>query len=172
MTFSNIYSNICENVKCGKNKKTNFCNNINLKKNKNKYIIPTDECICNLETARCIQKDSQYLKQDIDIKNQIETKKRIKINKDKDIFLTSLTPKICHLEGFGNTTLQSIKSTYPLPKDINLKYGILRKSRECIVFNRNYEYYDIKYLNEDLIIFLNNYKILIKSLKNSKLIYT
>ena len=154
-----MYSNICENVKCSFNPKTKFCikdkNNKNNDKKKKLFFF-------NNETGRCI-------KQNID--NELEDK-IIKPNtfEIQNVSFTDISLKEGLVKGFGWTYLKSINKCYPLPPKSQLHYGILNKNKNIIVYNNNFYYYPIEKIENDLIIYLNNYKILIKSLKKCRLI--
>lgn len=155
-----MYSNICENVKCTFNPKTNFC--YKNKRKTNSKSIQNQLCFCNHETGRCIkQKTNDLLKKKI-IKPDI-------INID-NLYLTDIKLRSCYLKGFGWIYLKSLKKCYPLPPESQLNYGILKRDKSCIVYNGNYYFFPIEKKEDDLIIYLNNYKILIKSLKKCRLI--
>ena len=154
-----MYSNICENIKCSYNPKTDFCNKIS----KDKHIKPQKQaCFCNHETGRCIK-----AKRDKENENKIITPRIIKIN---ETYLTDVSLIEGILEGYGKTYLKSIKKCYPLPPKSQLTYGVLKKTNKFVAYNKNYYYYPIEKKDKDLIIYLDNYKILIKSLKKCSLI--
>lgn len=157
-----MYSNICENTKCSLNSKTGFCKKIKKANTKESY-----ECFCSLLSGRCIKK-----KKDNVYENKIYHKKTVKID---NINITSISKKKCIIPGFGVTFISKVKDCFPLPSSSGLNYGILKKSEDnienkCIVYDKNYKFYDISYLNHNLIIDLINYKILIQSSKYCKLL--
>lgn len=151
----NMFSNICENVSCGYNDDTGYCfKNIDPKKQQ------SHKCFCNISTGQCKK-----------VKPNPELGKQISINSSKqvgDVALSSFKLKECNLKGFGKIHLRDIKSCYPLPPTSGLKYGVLKKNRDCVVYNNSY-FYEIELIGEELCVYLENYKILIKSLKNCKL---
>ena len=158
-----MYSNICEKTKCSFNNYTGYCKKIKKANIKESY-----QCFCNLRSGRCIKKKKLNEK----AYNIISEKKKIKID---NITITSIGKRRCTLDGFGKTYLSIVKDCFPLPKSSGLIYGILKRpidniENKCIVYDQNYKYYNIKYENNNLIINLMDYKILIQSSKNCKLL--
>lgn len=153
-----MYSNICENTKCFYNSETKFCN-----KNKKKSRSSKQDhlCFCNPESGRCIKKLDNLSK------NKINRRESIDVN---GLSLTSIKLMEGFLEGFGWTYLKNLNKCYPLPPSSGLTYGILKTNTSFIVYNSNFYYYPIERIDNDLVIYLNNYKILIKSLKKCRLI--
>lgn len=157
-----MFSNICQNTKCSLNNNTGYCKKIRKANEKESY-----ECYCNLLSGRCVKKKKH------NIDNNIYTgQETLKIN---DIILTSIKKKKSNLPGFGITYFNLIKECFPLPKSSGLSYGILKRpidniENKCIVYDPNYKYYEIKYIDNNLIIDLINYKILIRSSKYCKLL--
>ena len=152
-----MYSNICQNTVCNFNKTTKFCHKVE-KAGKNNH--HHEKCFCNLESGRCIKKKNKT-NQDIDRPDTIEI---------SGLKLTDVKLRIGYLEGHGLTYLKSLQRCFPLPESSGLSYGILRDDKSFIVFTENNYFYRIKKQEGDLIIYLDNYEILIKSLKKCRLI--
>ena len=157
-----MYSNICKNTKCGLNNSTGFC-----KKIKKGNLEDSINCFCNLNTGRCIKQINNKNKQKIEFKTII---------KRNDLEFTSLKKLKCYLNGFGTIYLDNLKDCYPLPRSSSLTYGILKRhyrgiKNNSIVYDKNYKFYEIEYINNNIIIYLDNYEILIESSKNCKLIH-
>ena len=156
-----MYSNICEKTKCYLNNDTGYC-----KKGKIQSAVDIDKCFCNINTGRC-----NKIKPTSDLKKKLTSKKIFKLDES---LLSTIKPNYCFLNGFGKTFIEDIKKCYPLPTSSGLKYGVLKKDDlgdryKGIAYDRNYKFYHIKLTDNDLIIYLPTYKILIKKMKRCRL---